>query len=207
MTTAVTRLFHLHYHVPDLGFAEQVLAEHGLPPHAKYGSVDDEPVSLEPGENPPEGFDFKLQDAQRGYANVTITPGKDVRFDHIGLVSPAFESIVERAKDAEWQVHGVDTPRTFLITPWGFRIEIHPEDGIIADSLGSWEECRFDPLTLAVHEPAEVAEELQHVVGTISEIEIQQAEDRPDVPEVTLRGQAFREDVTLEATALARDSA
>lgn len=206
MTATSPRLFHLHYHVPDIGYAEQILAEHGLPLHARYGSVDDEPVSLTPDEEPPEGFNFKLQDAQRGYANVTLTPGKNVRFDHIGVVSPAFDTIVQRAKDAEWQVQGLDTTRTFLIPPWGFRIEIHPDDGIIAESLGSWEECRFDTVTLAVQNPDEVEEELQDVVGTVSGVDIHQADVRPHVPQVRLSGKAFTDEVTLEAASLAGDS-
>lgn len=206
MTAASPRLFHLHYHVPDIRYAERVLAEHGLPLHARYGSVDDEPISLAPDEDPPKGFDFKLQDAQRGYANITLTPGKDVRFDHLGLVSPEFETVVERASDVEWQIQGVDSPRTFLITPWGFRVEIHPDDGFIAETLGSWEECGFDTVTLAVKNPDEVKKGLQDVVGTVSEVEIQQGEDRPHVPQVTLHGHAFRDEVTLEAASLAGES-
>lgn len=206
MTAASSRLFHLHYHVPDIGYAEQVLADHGLPLHARYGSVDDEPISLAPGETAPDDFEFKLQDSQRGYANVTLTPGKDVRFDHFGLVSPAFDAIVQRAESAGWEVQGVDSPRTFLITPWGFRIELHPVDGIVVGSLGSREECRFGTLTLAVQNPDEVEEVLQEVVGTVSEVAIQRTSDRPHVPQVTFRGEVFSDEVTLEAGALADES-
>lgn len=82
-----TRPFHLHYHVPDVEYAEQVLTDIGLPLRARFGTVDGEMVAVEAGEQSPDGFRFRLQDAQRGYANVTLTSGKEVQFDHFGVVT------------------------------------------------------------------------------------------------------------------------
>lgn len=202
-----TRLFHLHYHVPDVEYAEQVLADNGLPLRARFGSVDGETVAVEPGEEPPEGFRLRLQDAQRGYASVTLTRGKHVQFDHLGIVTSAFDVIIERAKKADWTVQGVDGPRTFLIPPWGFRIEVHPEDGRIATTLGSWEESRFENVVLTVPSPSEVEDGLQSVLGHISGVSIRKGESQPHVPKATLGGQAFPGGLTIRASTLAADSA
>ncbi|MFC4440463.1 MULTISPECIES: hypothetical protein [Natrialbaceae] len=201
-----TRLFHLHYHVPDIKYAEQVLADNGLPLRARFGSVNGETVVVKPREKPPEGFQFRLQDAQRGEANVTLTRGKRVQFDHFGIVTSAFDVIIERAKKADWTVQGVEGPRTFLIPPWGFRIEVHPEDGRITNSLGSWEESRFENVVLTVPSPSEVEEGLQSVLGLVSGVSIRKEEDRPHVPQATLGGQAFPGGLTIRASTLTADS-
>lgn len=205
MTLPGTRLFHLHYHVPDVEYAERVLAENGLPLHAKFGSVDDEMVALQPDEDPPDGFRLRLQDSQRGYANVTLTSGKDVRFDHLGLVTSEFESIVRRAEDADWTVRGIDDPRTFLVTPWRFRIEVHPEDGRVVDSLGSWNDCRFGEAVLAVPEPEAVRDGIRSVVGRIHGLAVRERRhDRPHVPRATLTGDARADGLTIHAASLTR---
>lgn len=205
MTIPDTRLFHLHYHVPDVEYAERVLADEGLPLHAKFGSVDDEIIAVEAGEEPPAGFQFRLQDSQRGYANITLTSGKDVQFDHLGLVTASFDSIIQRATDAGWTVQGVDDPRTFLITPWGFRIEVHPEDGRVVDSLGSWEECRFEDVVLTVPESEQVKAGISEVIGHIQGLNIREERGQPHVPRATMNGQACSDELTIRAASLAAE--
>lgn len=198
-----SRLFHLHYHVPDVEYAEQVLAEKGLPLRAKFGVVDGESIAVKPGESPPNGFQFRLQDAQRGYANVTLTRGNRVQFDHFGVVTSEFEEVIDRASDAGWTVQGHNDRRTFLITPWRFRIEVHPAAGRIEKSLGARDEGRFEAFVLSVPTPSEVSEELQYVLGELSELSVQKVEGRPDIPQATMVGEAFPNGVTIQAASLA----
>lgn len=200
-----TRLFHLHYHVPDIRYAERVLADKGMPLRAKFGSINDEMTAVEPGEDPPADFRFRLQDSQRGYANITLTPGKSIRFDHFGIVTTEFDSIIQRANDADWPVRGIDEPRTFLITPWGFRVEIHPEDGRVVESLGSWEECRFEEVVLTLPDPQEAAEGINTVIGHIPGFRVREAKGRPHVPQISLGGQALLGEPTLRAASLATE--
>lgn len=200
-----TRPFHLHYHVPDVEYAEQVLTDIGLPLRARFGTVDGEMVAVEAGEQSPDGFRFRLQDAQRGYANVTLTSGKEVQFDHFGVVTSSFDEVVQRAMEADWTVQGVDEPRTFLVTPWSFRIEIHPDDGRIANGLGSWEESRFEDIVLAVPAPREVRQELRKIVG-VTRVTVRKREGRPHVPQATLDGNAFAGETTLQSASLATGS-
>lgn len=202
MTLHDTRPFHLHYHVPDVAYAQEVLRNRGLPLRAVFGVVDGDTIALEPGEEPPEGFRFRLQDAQRGYANVTLTRGKQLQFVHVGIVSAHYDRILERAREADWTIHGEESPRTFLITPWGFRIELHPADGRIADSLGSWEQCRFESLVLCVASPSDVHAGIRGVVGDIPGLEVGNGRESPHVPRATLAGEAFPEEVTVEASSL-----
>ena len=205
MTLPDTRLFHLHYHVPDVKYAESVLADKGLPLRAKFGAVDDEIIAVEAGEEPPERFQFRLQDSQRGYANITLTSGTRVQFDHFGVVTATFDSIIQRAREANWPVHGVEAPRTFLITPWEFRIELHPENGRVVDSLGSWNECRFEDVVLTVPDAEEVRAGLDEVIGHIQDLSVREERGRPHIPRATLNGHLCPDVATIRAASLATD--
>lgn len=207
MTRPETRLFHVHVHVPDVDYAAAVLADYGLPVNARYGSVDGEAVALGPDETPPADFRFRLQDSQRGHANVTLTAGPEVSFDHLGIVTSGFDDVVERARKAGWTVQGVDEPRTFLITPWEFRIEIHPETGRIAETLGSWEACRFGEVTLSHSTPTAVHSGIEAVVGEIPGLHISdQADDGPHLSRAVLVGDDLPEARDLRPEVLAPDT-
>lgn len=200
MTPPETRLFHLHYHVPDVDHAERVLAEKGLPLHARFGWVDDEMVALGPADEIPEGFRFRLQDSQRGYANVTLTSGKRMQFDHLGIYTTEFESVIDSAEEAGWNVHGIEEPRTFLITPWKFRIEVHREGDRVEDSLGSWEDAHFSEIILTVSNADAVREGLTTVIGDIPGLVVhEEPRGPPHVPQATVSGTVFPEERTIEA--------
>lgn len=187
-----TRLFHLHYHVPNPDETTQTLAELGIPLYRRFGRVDGESVALTPGEQQPDGFRLRLQNAQRGYVNITMTPGNAVQFDHLGIITTEFDQIIETAEQTNgWQVTSTTPHRTFLVTPWGFRIEIHQEGGHVESTLGSWEDCHFEAVTLAVP-PAECAvvqASLDTVVGDIPGLTVE-PDDGNDVgvPEATIAG-------------------
>lgn len=203
MPPSETRLFHLHYHVPDIDYAERVLSEQGLPLHTKLGLVDGEMVTFQPDEKIPEEVRFRLQDSQRGYANVTLTAGKRVQFEHIGIITTKFDSILNRAEEAGWYIHGLDKLRTFLTTPWGFRIEIHPEGNQVEESLGSWEDARFAEIVLTVSDAEAVRKGINSVIGSIPGLTIRnKTHERPQVPQATLTGREFPEEQTIQAELL-----
>lgn len=203
MVQSDTRLFHLHYHVTDVERAERVLADVGLPPNRRYGRVDGEAVALDPDEPTPAGFRLRLQDSQRGHVNVTIAPAPARRFDHLGVVTADVETVVGRAESRDgWSTHDRDGRRTFLATPWGFRVELQPADGDVANGLGRWETVRFETVVLAV--PVDVVDQvregLREVLGPVSGLDVASgAPEHVDVPTARLAGEAFPDERTLEA--------
>lgn len=204
MTPPSTRLFHLHYHVPDIGHATDVLAAAGLPLHARFGWVDGEMTALAPDEPIPADFRLRLQDSQRGYANVTLTEGADRRFDHLGVVTAEFADVLERAESAGWSVQGEDDVRTFLITPWGFRVEVHPAGDRVEQSLGDWEEGRFESVALTVPTAEEVRARFEAVFEGLPQLRIDGGTDeRADVPVADLAGTAVEPSSRVRAAELA----
>lgn len=207
MVPPKTRLFHLHYHVPDIDHAERVLSDSGIPFHRRYGWVDDRFLTLREGEEIPEGFRLHLQDSQRGYANITLTPGKQVQFDHLGVYTRQFDGVITRAEEAGWHIHRPNQPRTFLVTPWGFRIELHAEGDEVEASLGSWEEAHFDEVVLTVPNPGAVQDGIDGVIGEIAGLVVQKSQDdKPEVPQATIIGSAFPASRTIQAGMLERAS-
>ncbi|AGB17285.1 hypothetical protein Halru_2710 [Halovivax ruber XH-70] len=195
------RLFHLHFQVPDVSHAAAALADQGVEPHRRYGRVDDESRSIPAGEPQPDGFRLRLQGAQLGTANVTLAPGPGLEFDHFGVIVPDFETVLQRARDCGWHVN-VGTNRTFLHTPWGFRIEVQPTDGPVASSLDSPTDGHFSSIVLAVPEPESVRDELDAVLGEVSALELDRSgSNRPSVPQLTLAGASL----PGERTILTRD--
>ena len=151
-----TRLFHLHYNAPDVARLEAELTAAGLSLHRRFGWVDDEFRSLEPDEPVPDGWRLHLQTMQAGYANVTLGQGTRFGFDHLGLYTGAFDAIVERARAAGWSVREPDGRRPFVMTPWGFRVELHPDGDDVEATLGSWTDGRIDAVHLAVPDESAV---------------------------------------------------
>ena len=188
MTPRSPSLFHLHFQVPDVGYAQSVLTNCGLPLHRRYGRVDDRPRSFGPDEAPPSRFQLRLQDAQRGTANVTIAPGPRLRFDHIGVLTASFDDVLSRARDEGWYVDDGDR-RTFLHTPWGFRVEVHPFDHRVASTLGSPGTGRFERVELAVANPGAVRSSLDGLLGPLDTLSIEGWQgNEPTVGRVRLAG-------------------
>lgn len=199
MGTRSTRLFHVHYQVPDLRHAEAVLEAGGLAPHRRYGHIGGTSRSLRADEPTPEGFRLRLQDAQCGSANVTIAPGPRLEFDHVGVVTTEFDAILARARDREWYVNE-DDHRTFLHAPWEFRVEIQSNDGAVASSLGPESAGRFASVVLAVPRPEPVRAGLDAVLGDVPSFSVERSRsDRPTVTRMTLAGDAVPADRPIHA--------
>lgn len=202
----MSRLFHLHFHVPDVAVAAAAIDRIGLPPNARYGAVDGESVRLDPGDPDPDGFRFRLQDHQVGHVNITLTSGPRVRFDHLGVVTDAFDAVLDRARDAGWRVRPNER-RTFLVTPWGFRVEVHPAGGRIDEGLGTAETAWIDRCELHVADPEAVRSGLSHVLGGMAWGDVRSVEDgstdgAASVPVVELAGTAVDGGVTLRTASL-----
>ncbi|WP_049970298.1 hypothetical protein [Haladaptatus cibarius] len=188
-----TRLFHLHFNTPDVGRAERRLSEVGLPLNHRFGHIDGESHALDADEPIPEDFRLRLQDAERGYANVTVAPGQKPHFDHLGLCTCEFDAICDRAENTGWSVRDRDGRRTFVMTPWGFRVELHPDGSAVEESLGSWDDAHFEAVELTISESdgdETASEKFRLIFGGVPGLEIR---DREDVwiPRFRLAGDAF----------------
>lgn len=171
----MTTLFHLHFNTPDVEGAAERLAQEGVSLRRRFGSTRGEGVSLGPGEEIPEEFRFKLQVHQRGYVNITLAPGQRQRFDHLGLIVEDFESVLERAESLGWSVRRTER-RTFIMTPWGFRVEVHPVDGDAAAELGDFEEAHIEEATLRLSDVDAVRQGFDDVFGDIPQLLIERGE-------------------------------
>ncbi|SIR17951.1 hypothetical protein SAMN05421858_1712 [Haladaptatus litoreus] len=188
-----TRLFHLHFNTQDVSGAERRLAEFGLPLNHRFGHVDGESHALDADDSIPEDFRLRLQDAERGYANVTLAPGRESHFDHLGLCTSEFDAICDRAENAGWSVRDRDGRRTFVMTPWGFRVELHPDGSDVENSLGSWDDAHFEAveLTISATDGDETASQtFGSVFGVVPGLEIRDGED-VWIPRFRLVGDAF----------------
>ncbi|WP_416839232.1 hypothetical protein [Haloferax sp. DFSO52] len=157
-------VFHLHYHVPDVEYAASVLSSHGIEPNRRFGSVDGESVSLSADETPPESFTLRLQTNRGGVADVTLTPGPRLEFDHVGVVVEDVSAAVDRATERAWSVTENER-RTFLITPWGFRLELQRATSDVVSALGSPEDCRFTEAILGV--PTELRDDISRTIRAV----------------------------------------
>ncbi|KTG15868.1 glyoxalase/bleomycin resistance/dioxygenase family protein [Haloferax profundi] len=157
-------VFHLHYHVPDVDYAASLLSTHGITPTARFGSVDGESVALAPEEDTPPGFTCRLQTNRGGFVDVTLTPAPRLDFDHFGIVVDDVAGVVERARERGWSVTENER-RTFLVTPWGFRVELQAADSDVVAELGPSSDCRFTNVSLAV--PVEARDDISRGLGAV----------------------------------------
>ncbi|KAB1196736.1 MULTISPECIES: VOC family protein [Haloferax] len=169
----VPYVFHLHYHVPDVDYAASVLSAHGIEPAERFGSVDGESLALSAADTPPEPFRLRLQTNRGGVADVTLTPGPRLDFDHFGVVVEDASAVVERARERDWSVTENER-RSFLLTPWGFRIELQTPESDVLSELESPADCRFTEVTLAVPVEARdaVSRTLQAVLGDVQNLRV-----------------------------------
>ncbi len=191
-----TRLFHLHLNTPDVSRAETELDANGLSAYRRFGQVDGEFHVLDSADPIPDGFRLRLQNAQRGYVNVTIAPGRKPHFDHLGLCTAEFDAICDRAEEAGWSVRDRDGRRTFVMTPWGFRVELHPDGSDVEADLGSWDDAHFERVELIVPD-AGADEEFRAVFGAVPGLVFREG-DEVGVPAFELGGTAFPGGKTVE---------
>lgn len=201
------RLFHLHFHVADVSRAEQVFGAAGLDLYRQYSRIDGEIRGFDADEDLPDEGTFYLAEFQRGYANVAITRGPELRFDHFGVYVDDVGTVVDRGIDEGWSVPDPESDHPFLVTPWDFRIELHGVGEPAEQSLGAWRTAHFDAVELVVPGADVVAVRagIGEVVGAISGLGITGDEvDRPTVSTVRLAGEAFPSLQTIWIDALSR---
>ncbi|WP_227373765.1 hypothetical protein [Haladaptatus halobius] len=193
-----TRLFHLHFNTPDVSGAERRLAGRRLPLYRRFGQIDGEFLALDASDSDPD--DFRLQNAQRGYVNVTIAPGRRPHFDHLGLCTTAFDALCDRAAERGWSVRSRDGRRTFVMTPWRFRVELHPHGSDVEADLGSWEVAHLERVELTVPDP-DADDEFRAVFGDVPGLRIRRGDD-VEVPRFCLAGSAFPDGARVETDAV-----
>lgn len=166
-------VFHLHYHVPDVEFAASRLSAHGIEPTTRFGSVHGESLAVPADEPAPDSFTLRLQTNRGGVADVTLTPAPRLAFDHVGVVVDDVSAVVERARGRDWPVTQNER-RTFLATPWGFRIELQSPESDLVSELGPASDCRFAEVSLAVPVEARdrVSRGIRSVVGDVRNLRI-----------------------------------
>jgi hypothetical protein len=195
--TPSTRLFHLHYNTPNVDGLEAALADVGIPLHRRFGWDDGAFTSLTADEPVPTAWKLRLETLQTGAVTLTLAPGRQFRFDHLGIVTTTFDTIVDRVRRTEdWSIRDTDGRRPFVMTPWGFRVELHPDDGAVASELGSWERAQLSEVRLVVPAPEAdaVRSGLRSVFGSVPGLVVDSGDvDRPTVPSFTLEGSQFDE--------------
>ncbi|HZG13828.1 MAG TPA: hypothetical protein VE710_02300 [Candidatus Bathyarchaeia archaeon] len=122
-------LFHYHYWTPFVEETEIFYVANGFRVTQRIGKYEGE---IQPF-NPPLAWDdfrekhilFRIIEARKGNVNITFGYGKKIIFDHLGFLVSAndHEVICNNASLLHWETN-IGERRTFIQTPYGFRIEL-----------------------------------------------------------------------------------
>lgn len=199
-----TRLFHVHYNTPHVDELEAALASRGLPLVRRFGQRNGEHDSLSPDEPVPDDWQFRLETLRRGYVDLSLAPGNRHQFNHFGVCTASFDAVVERAEAAGWSVRDPAGRRTFLRTPWRFRVELHRDGDDVERSLGAWNDAHLSRIELVVPDDDAVRAGLRDVLGDVSGLDVRDGDgQRARVPTFELAGNAFPDRPTIDVEALA----
>ncbi|WP_224333351.1 hypothetical protein [Haloprofundus halobius] len=168
-------LFHLHFNTPNVDDAAERLGQLGVSLHRRFGSVGGESVSLTPEKPAPDRFRPKLQVHRHGAVDITLAPGRRPHFDHLGLFVRSTEDVCERAESRGWSVRPNER-RTFVMTPWGFRVEIHDSSSDIVAALGSASEARLENVIVCLSDADAVSSAFGDVFGAVSDLRFESGE-------------------------------
>ncbi|WP_226668974.1 hypothetical protein [Metabacillus litoralis] len=137
-------LFHYHFWTPYLEETEKFYVQHGFTVTQRIGKFNGEFQSF----NPPLQWDdfraekilFRIIELKKGKVNISIGFGKKVIFDHLGyfVTVEDVEKICERAENLNWKINKGDR-RTFISTPYQFRIELQTNRDALEDVKSSLE--------------------------------------------------------------------
>lgn len=169
-------LFHLHFNTPNVDRAANRLVQTGVPLQRRFGSVRGDSISLNPKERTPDEFRLKLQVHQYGAVNITLAPGQRPRFDHIGLCIERTEKALKSAASYDWSVRSNER-RTFVMTPWNFRVEIHPLTANVVTDLGTPDEAHLEEVILRLPDAIAARDAFSEIFGTIPELRIESGEE------------------------------
>lgn len=132
-------LFHYHFWTPYVEETEKFYKNIGFRISQRIGKYQGDFQAF----NPPLTWDdfrdksiiFRIIEARKGAINITFGYGKKIKFDHIGfLVSENEQNIrCEKADKMNWTVAKGER-RTFITTPYHFRIELQTSEDIV-DSM------------------------------------------------------------------------
>ena len=190
-------LFHLHFNTPNISGAATRFGEAGLPLQRRFGSIRGEGTSLTPEEDTPDDFRLKLQVHQHGAVNITLAPGQRPHFDHLGLAVSDLEDTIDRVKDHGWSVRSNER-RTFVMTPWQFRVELHPETGAVVRGLGDSGEAHLEDVSLQVPNANAAREAFNEIFHPLSELSIDDGEN-PWVESFSVAAQQRSEQINVGA--------
>ena len=131
-------LFHYHFWTPYVEETEMFYVNNGFRVSLRVGKYNGDFQHF----NPPLIWDdfrdeqivFRIIEVRKGKVNITFGYGREVMFDHIGfsVSTEEHDQICENAKEMNWKVKTSDR-RTFISTPFKFRIELQTHMDAIDD--------------------------------------------------------------------------
>jgi hypothetical protein len=167
-------LFHYHLVTSEIVNVEaRYVGRLGFRLIARYGRVDDEHVSVEPGVSWEQlerrGFKLRLTELERGAVNVVVQPGhwRVPRVDHLGIAldDDEYESVLGRAMHERLRVTEHGGRRTFVATNAGYRLEIHPPREWIEELLAAGVDWKLTELQLRTDDVTTKAAALADLLG------------------------------------------
>ncbi|CRK80855.1 hypothetical protein [Neobacillus massiliamazoniensis] len=178
----MAQLFHYHWWTEKLEAMETFYSELGFTVNQRIGRFNGEMMPF----NQPLTWDdfrdqkimFKIIEMRKGKTNVTFGLGKSDILDHIGFIvnEKEYQEILTNARLLDWKINE-NSRRTFISTPWKFRIELQKRLEVVNDDE--------DPIIrkMVLHVPFKVLPEimaevlgLPEVVKTTNQVNIKSPE-------------------------------
>jgi hypothetical protein len=158
------QLFHYHWWTDKVEEVETFYSNLGFKVTLRIGKVNGDIKTF----NPPLTWDdfrqeniiFRIIEMRKGKTNITFGNGKKDLFDHIGLLvsQEQYKTIIQRAQQMNWKINEGER-RTFIVTPWKFRIELQRHQDVVAEE----NDMLIKRMTISMHfheHPKTIAEVL-----------------------------------------------
>lgn len=191
-------LFHYHFWTPHVEETEEFYVKHGFRISQRIGKYEGSFQKF----NPPLTWDdfhekkilFRIIEARKGTVNITFGYGKKTVFDHIGFLvsNEDYDQICKNARKMNWEVD-VGERRTFIATPYGFRIELQINTDVVdvlVDSEGSniaGETVVINKLTIETQKLG-LSDDLTNLFGKPVESIVSLVGDQVTIREAVLKG-------------------
>ena len=168
------RVFHYHLVTSKVRQVEaRYLGKLAFELVARHGRIGDELASVEAGlswdDLDSRGFRLRLSELERGAINIVVQPGQwaTPRVDHIGVAldDDEFEQALRRAQELDLRVQEHPGGRTFVATPAGYRLELHPPRDWLDALFEREDDLRLGELHLRADDPEQKAQALAQVLG------------------------------------------